>query len=102
MTDEQDDLTLVYAYGYKRGQESMKAEIDRLRDDNIALRELRAELILRALDESAAEIKRLRAALDFYRCGCAEGTCVVTKPKFKGIKCGHTARVALAGEKNDD
>jgi hypothetical protein len=31
MTDEQDDLALVYMYGFKNGQESMKAEIKRLR-----------------------------------------------------------------------
>ena len=31
MSDEQDDLTLVYMYGFRNGQESMKAEIARLR-----------------------------------------------------------------------
>ena len=31
MSEEQDDLTLVYMYGFKSGQESMKAEIERLR-----------------------------------------------------------------------
>jgi len=29
--EEQDDLTLVYMWGFKRGQESMKDEIARLR-----------------------------------------------------------------------
>lgn len=31
MKEEQDDLTLVYMWGFKRGQESMKDEIARLR-----------------------------------------------------------------------
>ena len=31
MSDKQDDLTLVYMYGFKNGQESMKAENERLR-----------------------------------------------------------------------
>ena len=44
------------------------------------------------------QIERLRKALDFYHCGCAEGTCNVTRPKFKGIRCGMTARKALEGK----
>ena len=33
MNDEpQDDLTLVYMYGFKNGRESTKDEIDRLRE----------------------------------------------------------------------
>ena len=110
MTDEQDDLTLVYAYGYKRGQDSMKAEIERLRDDNIALRELRAELILRALDESAAEIERLRAALEdiaIYGCGMLSQPTGLNQPAeqwlYKRVEeYENRARVALAGEKKDD
>ena len=31
MKEEQDDLTLVYMFGYKNGKDSMKAEIKRLR-----------------------------------------------------------------------
>ena len=31
MTEELDDLTLIYMYGYKNGKQSMKDEIDRLR-----------------------------------------------------------------------
>ena len=31
MKEEQDDLTLVYMFGYKNGKDSMKVEIDRLR-----------------------------------------------------------------------
>ena len=31
MKEEQDDLTLVYMFGYKNGKDSMKAEIERLR-----------------------------------------------------------------------
>jgi len=30
MKEEQDDLTLVYMFGYKNGKDSMKAEIERL------------------------------------------------------------------------
>ena len=37
MIEELDDLTLVYMYGAKNGRDSMKEEIDRLRE---ALREL--------------------------------------------------------------
>ena len=32
MIEELDDLTLVYMYGAKNGRDSMKDEIDRLRD----------------------------------------------------------------------
>lgn len=32
MTEELDDLTLVYMYGAKNGRDSMKDEIERLRD----------------------------------------------------------------------
>jgi hypothetical protein len=31
MTEKQDDLTLVYMFGYKNGKDSMKAENERLR-----------------------------------------------------------------------
>ena len=31
MKEEQDDLTLVYMFGYKNGKDSMKAENERLR-----------------------------------------------------------------------
>ena len=31
MKEEQDDLTLVYMFGYKNGKDSMKVENDRLR-----------------------------------------------------------------------
>jgi len=31
VSEEQDDLTLVYMYGFKNGEQSMKAEIERLR-----------------------------------------------------------------------
>ena len=31
MTEDLDDLTLVYMYGFKNGEQSMKAEIERLR-----------------------------------------------------------------------
>jgi plasmid stabilization system protein ParE len=31
MTGTQDDLTLVYMFGYKNGKDSMKAENERLR-----------------------------------------------------------------------
>ena len=30
MKEEQDDLTLVYMFGYKNGKDSLKAEIERL------------------------------------------------------------------------
>jgi plasmid stabilization system protein ParE len=31
MKEEQDDLTLVYMFGFRKGQDSMKDEIERLR-----------------------------------------------------------------------
>lgn len=31
MSEEQDDLTLVYMFGFRKGQDSMKDEIERLR-----------------------------------------------------------------------
>jgi len=31
MTEELDDLTLIYMYGYKNGKQIMKDEIERLR-----------------------------------------------------------------------
>ena len=37
MKEEQDDLTLVYMFGFRKGQDSMKDEIERLR---AALREI--------------------------------------------------------------
>lgn len=58
---------------------------------------MQADYIQQAL-YAVREIERLRKALDFYHCGCAEGTCNVTRPKFKGIKCGMTARKALEGK----
>jgi plasmid stabilization system protein ParE len=30
--EEQDDLTLVYMFGFRKGQDSMKDEIERMRD----------------------------------------------------------------------
>jgi hypothetical protein len=44
MTEDLDDLTLVYIYGFKNGEQSMKAEIERLR---AALREAREDILLR-------------------------------------------------------
>ena len=32
MKEEQDDLTLVYMFGYKNGKQIMKDEIERMRD----------------------------------------------------------------------
>ena len=32
MKEEQDDLTLVYMFGFRKGQDSMKDEIERMRD----------------------------------------------------------------------
>ena len=49
------------------------------------------------MQKAADRIEQLEAALRFYHCGCAEGTCVVNRPKFKGIRCGYTARKALDG-----
>jgi hypothetical protein len=47
------------------------------------------------LTKLRAEIERLREALKFYACGCEGEKCVVTKPKFKDIRCGKTARDVL-------
>jgi plasmid stabilization system protein ParE len=32
MKEEQDDLTLVYMFGFRKGQDSMRDEIERMRD----------------------------------------------------------------------
>ena len=44
MKEEQDDLTLVYMFGFKNGRNSTKDEIERLR---AALREAREDILLR-------------------------------------------------------
>lgn len=54
------------------------------------------------LQNTANEIELLRAALKFYSCGCGPGVCAITKPKFKGIRCGLTAQKALSGEWTDE
>ena len=43
MKEEQDDLTLVYMFGYKNGKDSMKAENERLRAALLKISELEPE-----------------------------------------------------------
>jgi len=69
VSEEQDDLTLVYMYGFKNGEQGMKAEIE-----------------------------RLRAALREYACNCPKNCCHAVGLNYNDV-CGDGARAALAGEK---
>ena len=60
MTEELDDLTLVYMYGAKNGRDSMKDEIDRLRE---ALALADAALSGANMNMRVVE-KKIRAALE--------------------------------------
>lgn len=55
MTEDLDDLTLIYMYGYKNGKQIMKDEIDRLRE---ALRG-----VIAVADRDCPEFRKARAAL---------------------------------------
>jgi hypothetical protein len=57
MKEEQDDLTLVYMFGYKNGKDSMKAENERLR---AVLREI-ADGLLDADKSYASLLHELRS-----------------------------------------
>lgn len=72
MSETQDDLTLVYMFGFRKGQDSMKAEIE-----------------------------RLRAALKHYSCDCTD-TAQCPPKMLQDCDCGYVSRIALAGEKTDD
>jgi hypothetical protein len=60
MIEELDDLTLVYMYGAKNGRDSMKAEIERLRE---ALALADAALSGANMNMRVVE-KKIRAALE--------------------------------------
>ena len=60
MTEDLDDLTLVYMYGAKNGRDSMKDEIDRLRE---ALALADAALSGANMNMRVVE-KKIRAALE--------------------------------------
>jgi hypothetical protein len=60
--EEQDDLTLVYMFGYKNGRDSMKEEIERLRAALLESNSLLAAMTLetRPLDEICEQIMQKR------------------------------------------
>jgi len=80
VSEEQDDLTLVYMYGFKNGEQSMKAEIERLR----------AALLFYA-DESA---DGYNINITNYGLSTEEGAIIVD--------AGNIARIALEGERTND
>ena len=76
MKEEQDDLTLVYMFGYKNGKDSMKAENERLRaalaqaNRTLAAAFNRIHCLPRTTDTAlATEIGKTRAAI----CAALEG-----------------------------
>ena len=66
MKEEQDDLTLVYMFGFKNGRNSTKDEINRLRAALLESNSLLAAMTLetRPLDEICEQIMQNRAALE--------------------------------------
>ena len=78
MKEEQDDLTLVYMFGYKNGKDSMKAENERLR---AALQEIAGHKISGVIPDDYNERSW---TLHNY------------------VEIREIARAALAGDKSDD
>jgi len=62
VSEEQDDLTLVYMYGFKNGEQGMKAEIERLR---AALNADAQTLRLHLGEMTAQEMRTVRAAFSW-------------------------------------
>lgn len=81
MTDEQDDLTLVYMWAFKKGEESAKSRIEALDKRNKEL-----EALLKKLDDKFSSYKPYFGA---------EHSCHVNI-SFALIQ---EIRAALAGEK---
>jgi hypothetical protein len=66
VSEEQDDLTLVYMCGFKNGEQGMKAEIERLR---AALNADAQTLRLHLGEMTAQEMRTVRAAFSWVLAG---------------------------------
>ena len=62
MSEEQDDLTLVYMYGFKNGERGMKVDIEQLHKLLDTIGKINATLTATVIEKND-EIERLRAAL---------------------------------------
>ena len=63
MSEEQDDLTLVYMYGFKNGERGMKVDIEQLNKLLDTIGKINATLTATVIEKND-EIERLRAALN--------------------------------------
>ena len=63
MSEEQDDLTLVYMYGFKNGERGMKVDIEQLHKLLDTIGKINATLTATVIEKND-EIERLRAALN--------------------------------------
>jgi hypothetical protein len=63
VSEEQDDLTLVYMYGFKNGEQGMKVDIEQLHKLLDTIGEINATLTEKVMEKND-EIERLRAALE--------------------------------------
>ena len=101
MKEEQDDLTLVYMFGYKNGKDSLKDEIERL----LLIEQGAANLCdkcgwrMKFPNEECrnCENEKLRDEIERLRAALEEVSEAVGDPSDYMI-----ARAALAGEKKDD
>lgn len=62
MKEEQDDLTLVYMYGFKNGEQGMKVDIEQLNKLLDTIGKINATLTATVIEKND-EIERLRYAL---------------------------------------
>jgi hypothetical protein len=94
MKEEQDDLTLVYMYGFKNGERGMKVDIEQLNKLLDTIGKINATLTATVIEKND-EIERLRAVLrrishaPHGKVYCADGH----------EEAVLIARVALEGEK---
>jgi hypothetical protein len=108
MTGTQDDLTLVYMFGYKNGKDSLKAEIERL----LLIEQGAANLCDKCgwrmkfpnKECRNCENAKLRDEIERLRAALLE---IIQKDAFTGETVfvgdyGKIARTALEGEKKDD
>jgi len=63
VSEEQDDLTLVYMYGFKNGERGMKVDIEQLNKLLDTIGKINATLTATVIEKND-EIERLRAALN--------------------------------------
>ena len=63
MSEEQDDLTLVYMYGFKNGEQGMKVDIEQLHKLLDTIGKINATLTEKVIEKND-EIERLRKLLN--------------------------------------